>query len=71
MAKMIEKIVNIETGIEEIIERDLTEQEIAERNEAIAKAQSLADAQAKVSATKAALLEKLGISEDEAKLLLS
>ena len=60
--------INCETG--EVIERELNADEIAQRkidadNE---KANQLAIAQA--AEAKAALLAKLGITEDEAKLLL-
>jgi hypothetical protein len=60
---------NVETG--EIFERDLTEQEIAQS--AIDKAETerlLAEREAKATA-KAALLTQLGITEEQAKLLLS
>jgi hypothetical protein len=64
--------INCETG--EVIERPLTADEIAANEAAAAQAEAdrlaaEAEAQAKAEA-KAALLEKLGISEDEAKLLL-
>ena len=64
--------VNCETG--EVIERPLTADEIAANEAAAAQAEAdrvaaEAEAEAKAQA-KAALLEKLGISEDEAKLLL-
>jgi hypothetical protein len=60
--------VNCETG--EVTERPLTQEEIS-ANEAAADQQEAAEAEAAVKATaKTALLEKLGISEDEAKLLL-
>jgi len=63
-------IVNVETGEQEIIERDLTEQEklnreISEKQEILL--QTEADAKA---AEKQALLDRLGITADEAKLLL-
>ena len=60
---------NVETN--EVIERDATPDEIAqfELSAARRKAQ-LAEAQAKATA-KEALLERLGITADEAKLLLS
>lgn len=63
------KIVNAETG-EEII-RDMNADELAqlEIDKATAKAQ--ADATLAKEAAKADLLTKLGITEDEAKLLLS
>jgi hypothetical protein len=64
--------VNCETG--EVIERPLTADEIAANEAAAAQAEAdrvTAEAEAAVKAqAKAALLEKLGISEDEAKLLL-
>jgi hypothetical protein len=63
--------VNCETG--EVIERPLTADEIAANEAAAAQAEAdrlAAEAEAAVKAqAKAALLEKLGISEDEAKLL--
>jgi len=66
------KIHNIETG--EIIERDMTADELKQylkdqKNEET-KAQAEATAEATKAAEKAALLAKLGISVDEAKLLL-
>ena len=64
--------INCETG--EVIERPLTADEIAANEAAAAQAEAdrvaaEAEVEAKAQA-KAALLEKLGISEDEAKLLL-
>jgi hypothetical protein len=60
---------NAETG--EIIEREMTTAELkqAEKDKKAYQAE-LAAVEARVSA-KAILLEKLGITEDEAKLLLS
>jgi hypothetical protein len=64
--------INCETG--EVIERPLTADEIAANQAAAAQAEAdrlTAEAEAATKAeAKAALLEKLGISEDEAKLLL-
>jgi lipoate synthase len=59
------KIHNVETG--EIVEREMTAKEISDRE-----AQRLAEAQSEAAkaAEKAALLAKLGITEDEARLLL-
>ena len=60
---------NVETG--EVIERELTAEELAQK--AIDDAQTsarLAEAEAKAQA-KAALLAQLGITEEQAKLLLS
>jgi hypothetical protein len=62
-------IHNVETG--EIVELELTEAEIAEAEVATAKAEADKIKKAEATAAKAALLEKLGITEDEAKLLLS
>jgi hypothetical protein len=64
--------INCETG--EVIERPLTADEIAANEAAAAQAEAdrlaaQAEAEAKAEA-KVALLEKLGITEDEAKLLL-
>jgi len=68
----MKRIINCETG--EVIERELNAEEIAQQE--IDEANYLAtkailDAEAEAKATqKAALLERLGITEDEAKLLL-
>ena len=63
------KIHNAETG--EVIERDMTADELAQweadKADSVAKAQAEADK----AADKAALLDRLGITEAEAKLLLS
>lgn len=69
----MKKIIDCTTG--EVIERDLTDeeltqQEIDEANTLAEKAAQAAEAQAKAEA-KAQLLDRLGITEDEAKLLLS
>ena len=63
------KIHNVETN--EVIEREMNAEELAqlEANKTIADAQAQAEAEAE--AAKAALLDKLGITEEEAKLLLS
>jgi hypothetical protein len=69
--KIKEKEFNAITGEETITERDETTQEEADRLEAEAEvAQFQAEAEEKAKA-KAALLAKLGINDDEAKLLLS
>jgi hypothetical protein len=59
------------TETDEVIDREMTNAELEayEESKAIAQA-AKADAESKESA-KAALLVKLGITEDEAKLLLS
>lgn len=63
------KIHNVETG--EITEREATAEELAQREIDEIEAQAVAQDQATKAAAKAALLAKLGITEDEAKLLLS
>lgn len=68
--KITEKIVNAKTGEENIVERDATPQEIAEAQEAQARAEAAAAAIAEAEANRAALLAKLGITEEEARLLL-
>ena len=68
--KITEKEYNIQTGKETITERDETpaEQSAREAREAEFAARQ-AEAEAKATA-KAALLARLGITEDEARLLL-
>lgn len=69
--KIIEKIVDIQTGEETILEREMTE---VEKNQFDADEAAAKIAQAEFKAkseAKAAILEKLGITEDEAKILLS
>lgn len=70
MATRIE--VNCETG--EVLEIELTKEEIAAMDKAAAEAQAqqeAAEEEARAKATaKADLLSKLGITEEEAKLLL-
>ena len=65
----IERIINLETN--EIIERPYTAEELAKVE--LAKEEALLKAQAEAAKAheKSALLAKLGITEDEAKLLLS
>lgn len=69
MSKPTLKFVNAETGEE--TEREMTDAEFkqweTDKKAALAKAQAEEDA----VAAKAALLEKLGITADEAKLLLA
>lgn len=68
--KITEKEFNIVTGETIITERDETAQEEASRLEHAAKvAAEQAEAEAKATA-KAALLDRLGITEEEAQLLL-
>jgi len=68
--KITEKIFNVETGVEEIIERDATPEEIAAQeaiDAEIVKAKNQSEVR---EAARQALLAKLGITADEAKLLL-
>jgi hypothetical protein len=69
MTKPTITIHNVETG--EIEEREMNAKEIAELQADKAKQQARKQIEAEVAAEKAALLAKLGITEDEAKLLLS
>lgn len=62
-------IHNVETG--KIVEREMTADELAQSKSDKAKAETEAKAAADKVKAKAALLAKLGITEDEAKLLLS
>ena len=69
--KITEKEFNALTGEETITERDETAQEKTKREAwELEVAQMQAEAEAKATA-KAALLEQLGITEEQAKLLLS
>lgn len=69
MSENIVKIVNVETGQE--LEREMNAQELAQKTkdqEAFLARTEAIDAQV---LAKAALLDRLGITADEAKLLLS
>lgn len=66
---MIIKEHNVETG--EVIEREMTADELAQWEKDEAETMLKAEAEAIKAAEKAALLERLGITQDEAKLLLS
>ena len=69
--KITEKEFNVITGETTVTERDETAQEQAEREAAEAKfAAQQAEAETRATA-KAALLAQLGITEEQAKLLLS
>ena len=62
------KIHNAETG--EVIEREMNAEELAQLEKDQAEELARREALAQAAAAKAALLEKLGITEEEAKLLL-
>lgn len=68
MSKPMITIHNVE--INEIIEREMNESEFAQWQKDQVEEQSRQEARANAEAAKAALLAKLGISEDEARLLL-
>ena len=72
---MSEKVYEVNATTNEIIEREATAEELAQEaadRERLAKLKADKDAEAaQAEAAKAALLEKLGITEEEAKLLLS
>jgi hypothetical protein len=71
MMKIIERTFNAETGETTDIERDETAQEKAKREAyELEVAQLKAEAETKATA-KAALLAQLGITEEQAKLLLA
>lgn len=69
--KITEKIYDLSTGEETIIEREETKEETKARLDAEKAAKAYAEAAAQQAADKAALLSRLGLTEDEAKLLLS
>jgi len=69
MTKLFKTVHNVETG--EVTQEDLTADELAAMAADELEAQTKQAAQAKAATDKAALLAKLGISADEAKLLLS
>lgn len=68
--KIIERIHNIETGEVTDIERDATPQETAQVQEAQARVEAEAAARAEAETKRTALFAKLGITEEEAKVLL-
>jgi hypothetical protein len=69
----MKKIIDCETG--EVVERELNAAELKQQTKDQANADAEANAQAELeiakAQAKAELLERLGITEDEAKLLLS
>ena len=69
MTKSMVKIHNAETN--EIVEREMNAEEIAQYELDIANSQARLQAQAAKAAEKAALLARLGITAEEATLLLS
>lgn len=68
--KIIEKEFNAITGEETIIEREETKEETKARLNAEKVAKAYAEAKAEQEAKKAALLARLGLTEDELKIIL-
>ena len=69
--KRLEKILDIQTGEETIVERDETPDETNERQKYELRAAKIdADEKAK-DAARQVILDKLGLTEEEASLLLS
>lgn len=68
--KINERFFDAQTGETTDIERDMTAAELAEYNATIERKTKKAAEQAEKDAARQALLDKLGITEDEAKLLL-
>ncbi len=69
MTRPIIRIHNAETN--EIVDREMTDAEYADYQEQQDLAIAEQEAKAQSEVNKAALLEKLGITEEEARLLLS
>lgn len=65
-----EKMVDLINNTEEIIEREINAEELAEYESALAAVEAKATETAAKEAARAVLLDKLGITADEAKLLL-
>lgn len=63
------KIHNAETG--EVLEREMNDEELAQWEADKLQAEKRLEAEQMAAKAKAALLERLGITEEEAKLLLS
>jgi hypothetical protein len=71
LAKMTKPEVRIYTGDGQFIDREMNDEEYAQWEIDQATVTAEAKAKAKLLADKAALLDRLGITQDEAKLLLS
>ncbi len=69
MSKPMVTIHNVETG--EVIEREMTADEIAQKESDKATALARQQAEANKAAEKAAVLSKLGLTADEVAALLS
>lgn len=69
--KTTEKIFDLQTGKDVLVERDMSADEIAAYEKEQEEKAEKAAKEAENKVNKAALLAKLGINEQEAKLLLS
>lgn len=69
--KIIEKILDIETGEETVIEREETADEKKARLDAEAQRAAMEAERLQAEQAKQAILDRLGLTADEAKLLLS
>ena len=69
MSRPIIKIHNL--GDDSIVEREMNNEELVQYEKDLANFETEKQAEAEAAARKAALLAKLGITEEEAKLLLS
>lgn len=69
--KIVERIVNLESGQTTDVERDATSEEILEFEKVQIALAEAKKKEAEIAAAKASLFTKLGITADEAKLLLS
>ena len=68
--KIIEKEFNVLTGEETVTERDETKEETKLRLDKEKAAKAYAEAKAEADAQKAAILARLGLTEDELKTIL-
>lgn len=68
--KITEKEFNLITGEETITERDETQEETKTRLDAEKAAKAYAEAKAQAEADKAAILARLGLTENELKTIL-
>ena len=68
---MTNPMVRIYTSVDEYIDREMNANELKQHKADLAVAKLEADKLEAKATAKAALLERLGITEDEAKLLLS
>ena len=69
--RYVEKIFDVKTNEETIIERDFTSEELIQIQEIQSKAEAERIESEKRSLARQAILDRLGLTEEEAKLLLS